>query len=233
MAGGIILLVVGLIVTAIGAYFYTIQQQNIEACSTFTGGLGQFFDSENRAICERAPSIAFTSLMVLIVGIIMIIIGGILAGIGFTRKSVQTMAGSVTGGEKKGRITQIEPVNLNMSQQLNTTDKIYCRYCGKLRPATGNYCPLCGRSTSTYVNRGKGMKQCIKCSSLSSDDSLFCSNCGRRFSQESSFTSDRISKAPVSPYSYHKTEVSKDYENLDHAFRIKYPSNWEYENMKI
>lgn len=91
----------------------------------------------------------------LIIGIFMSVVGMVLI-----------VVGSVTGGKKKEAITQIEPVNLNTLQQLDTTNKIYCRYCGKQRPAIGNYCPLCGRSTSTHVNETKGMQQCIDCNSL-------------------------------------------------------------------
>jgi|SRR5215207_6463548 predicted amidophosphoribosyltransferase len=57
-------------------------------------------------------------------------------------------------------------------------EKIYCRYCGKQREASGEFCSMCGRSShpsSTTV------KKCILCKATMSEDSEFCANCGQKF----------------------------------------------------
>lgn len=215
--GGIVLLILGIIFSALG---FSINNE----CNSLGGQLGSLLSSQQQQRCS------FGSIG-LIIGIFMSIVGLILI-----------IVGSVTGGKKKGEITETEVVNLSTLQLPNTTDsKFYCRYCGKQRPATGHYCPSCGRSTSTSLNERNSMKQCINCESLLSEDSLFCSNCGRRFTQELSSTAtstlrtDKISKAPVSnmPYSddTKPVEALKTYENSNYAFRVKYPSTWKPENI--
>lgn len=55
---------------------------------------------------------------------------------------------------------------------------MFCRYCGKERDSSVEFCSICGRSaqaTSTI------MKKCVDCNSLMADDSRFCANCGREF----------------------------------------------------
>lgn len=99
--GGIIILAVGIIVFGIGINIHSVQSSNVEQCQSFTGELGQFFDSENSDICQRAPSVLMMSLMAIVAGIAMIIIGGILSAVGAIRKSPAqvstTQSGQVIG----------------------------------------------------------------------------------------------------------------------------------------
>ena len=57
-------------------------------------------------------------------------------------------------------------------------EKIYCRYCGKLRPIESEYCVRCRRSSNS---KSENMKKCAICNSLVGEDSEFCSNCGKEF----------------------------------------------------
>lgn len=213
ITGGIVLLIIGIILSAIG---FSINNE----CNSIGGQLGSLLSSQQQQKCSFGSIGLIIGIFLSIIGLILIIVG------------------SVTGGKKKEGPTQ-EALNISSLQQPDTNNKIYCRYCGKQRPATGHYCPSCGRSTSTSVDERNSMKQCMYCRSLLSDDSLFCSNCGRKFSQESSFTStstpiiDKVSKAPLSnmPYSGEKIEVLKAYENSNYAFKVKYPTTWAYENI--
>jgi hypothetical protein len=57
------------------------------------------------------------------------------------------------------------------------TNTVFCRYCGRLRPASEDLRPMCGKSsmpTSDY------RKECMYCNITMSADSEFFGNCGRR-----------------------------------------------------
>lgn len=62
-------------------------------------------------------------------------------------------------------------------------DKIYCRYCGKLRQTEGEFCSICGRGSKALSTT---MKECPNCNSSVSEDSLFCSSCGSKIQKATS-----------------------------------------------
>ena len=94
--GGIIILIVGIIVFAIGTYIQSVQSSNVQQCQSFTGELGQFFSPENSDVCQRAPSLLMMSLTGIVAGIVMIVIGGVLSAVGAIRKSPTQIASATT-----------------------------------------------------------------------------------------------------------------------------------------
>jgi uncharacterized OB-fold protein len=46
--------------------------------------------------------------------------------------------------------------NISSKQYEYENEKIYCRYCGKLRPIETEYCPRCGRSS---ISKSENMKK--------------------------------------------------------------------------
>ena len=60
----------------------------------------------------------------------------------------------------------------------NKSGKVFCRYCGKLRPVSGTNCSECGKPTMSSVTE---TKMCSFCAATMSADSEFCANCRRKF----------------------------------------------------
>ena len=89
---GIVILVIGIVVFVTGTYVYSVQSSNVQQCQLFTGELGQFLDPEVSEVCRTAPSSIMLSLIAVIAGIVMIVIGGVLSGMGALRKSPSQIA---------------------------------------------------------------------------------------------------------------------------------------------
>ena len=94
--GGIVILVIGIFVLIFGTYVQGVQSRNVQECQSFSGELGQFFSPENSDICQRAPSLLMMSLIGIVAGIVMIVIGGVLSAVGAIRKSPSQFAPTTT-----------------------------------------------------------------------------------------------------------------------------------------
>jgi len=100
---GLAILVIGIVVFATGTYVYSVQSSNIQQCQSFTGELGEFLDPEVSEVCRTAPSSITLSLIAVIAGIVMIVIGGVLSGVGALRKSLSRIAPTATqSGQEVG-----------------------------------------------------------------------------------------------------------------------------------
>jgi hypothetical protein len=159
--GTIALLVIGIIIFA-GSYdINSIQTNNLQICSLYTSeDMSQSLGQQNAEICQRAPVYQYIS-------IIGILLGGSLTSIGAVLVLVVAI-------RKRRRNKQEKPL---AGQKARGTNKIYCRYCGKLKPIEGKFCSLCGRSSKTSSTT---MTKCLDCDLPMSEDSEFCANCGAK-----------------------------------------------------
>lgn len=155
LVGGIILLVFGLMT-------YTFFQNQINESQTFMGQLGRAISSEQQAAYNMYQ-------MFSLIGVVMSVIGvGLL------------IHGAVAKSKGKSQSSEVDSLSAsrNIPEYAMRENKIFCRYCGKLRPVSGSFCSECGKSsesTSTIP------KKCTYCSATMTQDSEFCANCGRKF----------------------------------------------------
>jgi uncharacterized membrane protein len=84
IAGGIVLLILGVTIYFVSSFVNSVQSNNMQQCNSFTGQLGQSLSQENAEICRGAPvymSISGTGILlaiiISIIGIALIIIGAI------------------------------------------------------------------------------------------------------------------------------------------------------------
>jgi len=194
--GGIILIVLGIFITGISDYNYAKLQTVLKQCQSIEG-FGEFLSP---AECNNVSTIFSTSMVGSLIGIIVIIIGLILLIVGIVKRKKskvisrsrnQISSEEIIEEQSKEQEIESNTFNENKIDDSISTDKkvfpkhyeyenekIYCRYCGKLRPIETEYCALCGRSS---ISKSENMKKCISCNSLVSEDSGFCSNCGKEF----------------------------------------------------
>ncbi len=116
---GIAILVIGIVVFATGSYIYSVQSSNVQQCQSFTGELGQFLDPEVSDACRTAPSSIMMSLIAVIAGIVMIVIGGVLSGVGALRKSPSQIAPTTT---QSGQVNS-SPVHSEEEEEQGVTDE--------------------------------------------------------------------------------------------------------------
>jgi uncharacterized membrane protein len=93
---GIVIVVIGIVIFATGTYVYSVQSSNVQQCQLITGELGQLLDPEISDVCRTAPISITMSLIAVIAGIVMIVIGGVLSGVGALRKSPTQIAPTTT-----------------------------------------------------------------------------------------------------------------------------------------
>lgn len=109
------------------------------------------------------------------------------------------------GALNKNRIERKDTIQLSInsppqqSQALSpkSGNTIFCRYCGKERDSSVEFCSICGSSaqaTSTII------KKCVDCNSLMADDSSFCANCGREFDKPPAYRSPIICQRMTQPH---------------------------------
>ena len=75
IAGGIVLLILGIIIYFISSFVNSVQSNNMQQCNSFTGQLGQSLSQENAEICRGAPAYLSISGTGILLAIIMSIIG--------------------------------------------------------------------------------------------------------------------------------------------------------------
>jgi RNA polymerase subunit RPABC4/transcription elongation factor Spt4 len=188
--GGAVLIFLGIFIIGIANYTYIESQTFLKQCQSFEG-FGKYLSPPE---CNNASIIFTSSIIGTFIGIIMLIIGLIVLIIGLIkRKKFKVTNRSQISNDyiiedipidqelksnpieqKIDYMTTKEELNLKESNH----EKIYCRYCGKLRPIESEHCARCGRSS---LSKSDVMKKCIDCSSIVSEDSKFCSNCGKGF----------------------------------------------------
>jgi RNA polymerase subunit RPABC4/transcription elongation factor Spt4 len=80
----------------------------------------------------------------------------------------------------KGREIEVErEVQLDSSSKTNnTSEKIYCRFCGTANSQGQDVCSKCGSRLN--VPPSTIMKACTKCGLAANDDSIFCTRCRTR-----------------------------------------------------
>ena len=198
--GGIILTAIGIFIAAISNYTYTEAQIDLIQCQS----TGELDISPSPLECDTASIIFNASLIGFLIGILLTIIGLILLIVGIIKRKKSKITNripistqepidnlskdqeikSVTFNEKKidddihvDELITAKPDEYKNENQ-NKNEKIFCRYCGKLRPIESEYCARCGRSSNS---KSENMKKCIICNSLVSEDSGFCSKCGKEF----------------------------------------------------
>ena len=165
LIGGIVLVIIGVIVSSASSVAQSYSNQQISQCNSLRGQLGQTFSEDVQQNCQTAAIYQSVSTGgstlgwgFALIGIVLVVIGGIQ----MARRS-------------KNPIQTDDHVNMSASSM---TDKIFCRWCGKLRSVVGTFCPECGKSIRSA---NTALKICIFCSGTMSDDSVFCANCGRKF----------------------------------------------------
>ena len=81
----------------------------------------------------------------------------------------------------KEREIEVErKVQLDSSSKTNnTSEKIYCRFCGTANSQEQEVCSRCGSKLN--VPPSTIMKACTKCGLAANDDSIFCTRCRTRF----------------------------------------------------
>jgi hypothetical protein len=91
VAGGIGLIVFGIIVLITGFFINTCTQNNVNQCGQWYGQLGQMLDSETSESCQNVSTMQAASQAGIIIGIILAVIGIVCLGIGLSRaKSKQS-----------------------------------------------------------------------------------------------------------------------------------------------
>jgi hypothetical protein len=222
---GIILLLIG-----VGIFFFSQSR-----CNSLGGSFGQFIDPVYQQQCT----------LLTILGAAFGLIGFVAALAGGIGLAVR---GSRSRKENKGSKIETYDVQTNASVR-----EIFCRYCGKKRPISQDFCSICGRSSHATST---GMKKCTVCKATMSDDSNYCANCDQKFEEKLNsseenkryyYTSDGKKKERSSLQDVPKTEVPAsphlpendliNYENLNLGIkRIQYPPSWsikEIENNQV
>lgn len=91
VAGGIGLIVFGIIVLSTGFFINSYTQDNVSQCGEWYGQLGQMLDPATSQGCQNVSLMQAASQVGIIIGIILAIIGIVCLGIGLSRtKSEQS-----------------------------------------------------------------------------------------------------------------------------------------------
>ena len=165
LIGGIVLVIIGVVVSSASSVAQSYSNQQISQCNSLRGQLGQTFSGDMQQSCQTAAIYQSVSS------------GGSTLGWGFALIGIVL---AVIGGiQMARRANNPNHTDAHLSRSAPTmTDKIFCRWCGKLRSVVGTFCSECGKSIKSD---SVTLKICIYCSGSMSDDSVFCANCGRKF----------------------------------------------------
>ena len=163
LVASILAIVIGVIIVIPSVWFATLTATRIAECNTATGQLGQGLNPELAEHCKVVSSGQAYAMAGLAGGAILAIVG---------------IVGSVVSLRNKSRQEYVPVPQANTSSLSETSKKMFCRYCGKLRPIEGDFCAECGKSMKSATSE---TKKCIHCSAFMSNDSEFCASCGRKF----------------------------------------------------
>jgi uncharacterized membrane protein len=109
IAGGIILIVLGIIIFGISSWIQNIQSNNIQQCNQLSGQLAQSLDNNAATTCSNATSYLAAANTGIVVAIIMIVVGIAL-----------TISGTVL---RKTETAKMEQYDIPSTQP--------CKTCGK------------------------------------------------------------------------------------------------------
>jgi len=200
--GGIILIIIGIPFIGISIWLYDQASIGLSYCNSF-GGIGHLLFED----CDTASIVSSASLVGLLIGGLMFLVGIILLIVGIVKGKKPKVV------ENNKFIHEEQGINRISKEWKNSKEfhgnQIYCRYCGRTRPLESEYCPRCGKSS---ISKSEQLIDCNNCHSLISEDSRYCSNCGNDLKED----------YYRSPHLTFKTYVSSI-----HNFKIKYPSHWE------
>ena len=110
IAGGIILIVLGIIIFGISSWIQNIQSNNIQQCNQFTGQLTQSLDSNTAVTCSNATSYLAAANTGIVVAIIMIVVGIALTISGALLRKTETRKTGTTKTEQHD-IPSTQPCN--------------------------------------------------------------------------------------------------------------------------
>ena len=92
IAGGVVLLIFGVIIFFFSSYISSVQSNNMQQCNSFSGQLSQTLSQENAQICNRAPAYQSLGGAGILFAIIMSIIGIALLIIGAVKSKKTSLA---------------------------------------------------------------------------------------------------------------------------------------------
>jgi hypothetical protein len=93
VAGGVGLVVFGIIVLSTGFFINSYTQDNVSQCEEWYGQLGQMLDPETSQSCQNVSVMQAASQAGIVVGIILAVIGIVCLGIGMSRTKNKKIAG--------------------------------------------------------------------------------------------------------------------------------------------
>jgi uncharacterized membrane protein len=84
IAGGIVLLILGVIIFFFSSFINSVQSNNMQQCNSLSGRLGQSLSNEEAQTCSRAPayqSLGITGILLsvamVVIGIVLIVVGAV------------------------------------------------------------------------------------------------------------------------------------------------------------
>ena len=169
LVGGIVLIVIGIIIASLSSAAQSSSTRSVSGCDSFTGQLGQVLSEQQRQDCANAAAFQSASSGGIMLGWGVVALGVVLAGVG----GIQMARSSSRPSSDMQQTVSATP-----TMSATTSGKVFCRYCGKLRPLAGTNCSECGKPTISSVTE---RKKCTFCAASMSADSEFCANCGRKF----------------------------------------------------
>src|SRR5687768_11498740 len=145
--GGIILIILGIPSIGISIWLYDEASTVLSYCNSLSG-LPRFLAPED---CSNASIISSASLVGLLIGGLMILIGIILLIVGIVKGKKPKVVESNKFIQEEKVINPISNKRKNsIESQVNI---IYCRYCGKTKPLESEYCSRCGKSSISRSER--------------------------------------------------------------------------------
>lgn len=84
VAGGVGLVIFGIIVLVAGFYMNSYTQDNVSQCGEWYGELGQMLDPQTSQSCQNVSMMQAASQAGIIIGIILAVIGIVCLGVGLT-----------------------------------------------------------------------------------------------------------------------------------------------------
>lgn len=170
--GGMILPVIGLFALILGTYLNGIVSRTLQECRTFAGELGQFFDRESSETCEAASSYVMSSLLAIIAGIIMIVIGGTLTAVGLTPKPALTTVTTSTGNRVVSPPAATNmPANNSAVKKTTLSDVNKGHVCSQWGSTNQTGSLFCGTRLESFCN---------KCGHVVNETAVFCDKYGNQ-----------------------------------------------------
>jgi membrane protease subunit (stomatin/prohibitin family) len=168
--GGITAVIVGIISIAGFTAIQGLGSYGLSRCDSFSGQLSQALSEDQREACMSmvlaqtgGGGLVMFGWGILILGVVLTVVGGV---------------------QMAKRPTHHDDLQtpIQTGAPMSTISRVFCRYCGRMRPVAGTNCSECGKPTVSSVFQ---VKKCDFCAASMSADSEFCANCGRKFNNAS------------------------------------------------